>query len=105
MRHATIFTLRKEPQVIQIKEEGKSVVHENCLRCHESLYEYPKLSLYVGTNLILEQKSRDCMLCHRETPHGMVQSLSSVPNSRVPLPESAVPQWLNNIMNQKNKML
>ncbi len=29
LRHATIFTLRKEPQVIFIKEEGKNVVQQN----------------------------------------------------------------------------
>jgi len=37
MRHATMFTLRQEPQVIFIKEAGKEVVQENCIRCHEKL--------------------------------------------------------------------
>ena len=35
LRHATIFTLRAEPQVIFIKDEGKEVVQQNCIRCHE----------------------------------------------------------------------
>src|SRR5690606_35170681 len=34
MRHATMFTFRMEPQVIQIKEAGSNVVQGNCLRCH-----------------------------------------------------------------------
>jgi cytochrome c nitrite reductase small subunit len=43
---------------------------------------------------------RKCWECHRETPHGRVNSLSSVPYARVPVPESPVPQWLRNIMNK-----
>ena len=38
LRHATIFTLRNEPQSIYIREPGRRVVQENCLRCHESLF-------------------------------------------------------------------
>ena len=37
LRHATIFTLRREPQVIFIREEGRKVVQNNCIRCHEYL--------------------------------------------------------------------
>ncbi len=37
LRHATVFTLRNEPQVIFIKEEGAEVVHQNCVRCHSTL--------------------------------------------------------------------
>ena len=36
LRHATMFTLRLEPQVIFIHEAGREVVHRNCIRCHES---------------------------------------------------------------------
>jgi len=39
LRHATMFMLRKEPQVIFIKEEGKEVVHQNCIRCHSKLID------------------------------------------------------------------
>lgn len=102
LRHATIFTLRKEPQVITIKEAGKKVVHENCLRCHTQVFENSQLSYYKGNSVKQEQLNRDCMICHRETPHGKVNSLSSVPNARVPLPESAVPDWLKKILKQNN---
>ena len=37
LRHATMFTLRQEPQVIVIKEEGSKVVQKNCIRCHNDL--------------------------------------------------------------------
>ena len=37
LRHATMFTLRAEPQVIFIKHAGREVVQKNCVRCHEKL--------------------------------------------------------------------
>lgn len=88
MRHAAIFTLRREPQVIFIKEASKKVVHENCIRCHKDLITDPKLLGYntETQNFRMEKK---CWECHRETPHGRVNSLSSVPWARVPLPSSS----------------
>jgi cytochrome c nitrite reductase small subunit len=40
--------------------------------------------------------SRRCWECHREVPHGRVNSLSSTPWARVPLPGSPVPAWIKN---------
>ena len=93
LRHATIFTLRNEPQVIFIKEDGKEVVQENCIRCHEHLLTDYKL-LNKTKDVHTNRTDRECWDCHRETPHGRVNSLSSVPNAIVPLPESPVPEWL-----------
>lgn len=93
MRHATIFTLRAEPQVIFIKDAGKEVVHMNCVRCHSNVLNIPQMSAY-NPEFNHLRTERKCWDCHRETPHGTVNSLSSVPNARVPLPESPVPDWL-----------
>ncbi|QIA08038.1 cytochrome c nitrite reductase small subunit [Draconibacterium halophilum] len=93
LRHATIFTLRKEPQVIFIHEAGQKVVHNNCIRCHKQQITDPKLASSVH-NHTAHMQDRPCWECHREIPHGRVNSLSSVPNARVPLPESPVPDWL-----------
>ncbi len=38
-RHATIFTLRTEPQVIRIREAGMKVVQANCIRCHGQIVD------------------------------------------------------------------
>jgi len=96
MRHATIFTLRREPQVIFIKEEGKEVVQNNCLRCHTKLLTDSKL-LMKTTEYQHFRMERKCWECHREVPHGRVNSLSSTPNARAPLPPSPVPEWLKEI--------
>ncbi len=92
LRHATIFTLRREPQVIFIHEEGKEVVHQNCIRCHSKLLD---VDAKLAQNQYSHERSeRRCVECHREVPHGRVNSLSSTPNARVPVPSSTVPDWL-----------
>jgi len=97
MRHAAMFTLRMEPQTIFIREEGKKVVHQNCLRCHEDLVVNSQM-LAITDTYLNSFNDRQCWDCHRETPHGRVHSLSSVPFARVPGPESPVPNWLDKMM-------
>jgi len=97
LRHATMFTLRKEPQVIRIKEAGKAVVQENCKRCHAHLNENVSTMATLSETQIGEGKV--CWECHRETPHGSVNSLSSVPNARAPRLSSPIPNWLKEAMN------
>ncbi|WP_167618582.1 cytochrome c nitrite reductase small subunit [Maribellus sediminis] len=98
LRHATIFTLRKEPQVIYIHEEGAEVVQNNCIRCHQKLLEDPKLIGNIEAHKA-HREDRRCVECHREVPHGRVNSISSVPNAQVPLPESPVPNWIKKYVN------
>ena len=93
LRHAAVFTLRSEPQVIQAKEASSNVVQQNCVRCHTSLVTDSRMELYDDQFNDL-RTGRRCIECHRETPHGRVNSISSVPNARIPLPESPVPYWL-----------
>jgi len=100
LRHATIFTLRAEPQVIRIKEAGARVVQDNCIRCHSQLLVDPKLEATVAAHKE-SREGRRCVECHRETPHGTVNSLSSVPFAKVPLPENPVPEWLKKYLKNK----
>jgi len=96
LRHATIFTLRQEPQVIFIHEAGAEVVHQNCIRCHERQLLDARQSGCLA-NYEENRTSRMCWDCHREVPHGRVNSLSSTPNAQVPLPESPVPDWIKKL--------
>jgi cytochrome c nitrite reductase small subunit len=82
LRHATIFTLRTEPQVIYILDEGKRAVQANCIRCHERMTGMEYLgSVLPGYHNHLQE--RQCLDCHRETPHSRVNGLSSTPNALV----------------------
>lgn len=102
MRHATMFTLRREPQVIFIKEEGRAVVQENCIRCHSDLLTDEKVNM-LTTAYQHQRTERPCWECHRETPHGRVNSLSSVPYARVPVTGSTLPDWLRSKRNKQKK--
>ena len=73
MWHATVFTMRWEPQVIRLSERAKPVVQANCQRCHSRVVEE------VGISVHGSDKERRCWDCHRETPHGAVRSLSAAP--------------------------
>ncbi len=100
MRHATIFTLRNEPQVIRIREAGNKVVQENCIRCH---YQLVKMTDLAGEEEDEEENSSEeeevyCWHCHRNVPHTRVNSLSSAPNALVPKLPHAVPDWLEQIV-------
>ncbi len=92
-RHATIFTLRTEPQVIMIKEDGKQVVQENCIRCHSYQVGDVAAAHTTGKNY-KEGDGHLCWDCHREVPHGRVSSQASAPNAIVPGLSKPAPDWL-----------
>lgn len=102
LRHATLFTLRLENQSITIGDAGASVVQQNCIRCHTQLNREVGLAK-VTFEMAQKNEGKVCWECHREVPHGSVRSLSSTPNAIIPLPESPVPDWLNQLMNEKQK--
>lgn len=92
MRHAALFTLRLEAQSIRITPPSEGVVQMNCVRCHTGL------NSEVHTALTRKQvesgEGKYCWSCHREVPHGRVNSLSSVPNARMQLETPKLPDWL-----------
>lgn len=70
MRHSAIFTLRAEPQVIRLSAAAVPVIEQNCRRCHAQLVgEIHARKWQPGDNR--------CWDCHREVPHGRVNSLST----------------------------
>ncbi len=99
LRHSIIFTLRKEPQVIRIKEAGKNVVQENCIRCHENYIDQTSL-LKIIYKTSGSSKEKYCWDCHIETPHGKVNSLASTPYARVPKLNPVLPEWMEKIIKQ-----
>lgn len=95
LRHATMFTFRLEPQVIRIKDAGRNVVQENCIRCHAN-FLHPIALRSIGAKGIEDDTERVCWDCHRETPHGKVHSLSSSANIIRPDVKTVVPKWISN---------
>lgn len=84
LRHSAVFTLRAEPQVLELSAGAKPVIQENCLRCHAHVLTMVRLA-GVG--------ERKCWDCHMNI-HGPVQSLSSSPHVLRPeLPDAGL-QWM-----------
>lgn len=96
-RHASIFTARAEPHVIQIKNAGKKVVQENCIRCHMNLIETTQL-VEVTAPMARHGEGKLCWDCHQEVPHGRVKSLAAAPHALVPRLPSVFPEWLENYL-------
>lgn len=71
--HATVFTMRWEPQVIRLSQRAKPVVEDNCRRCHAQVIAEVAPAVH-------QQGDLRCWDCHREVPHGSVRSLSATPN-------------------------
>ncbi len=99
--HSAVFTLNAEPQVIRPRDASSRVIMDNCIRCHTQLN-----TEFVNTGMINFTEAKDgegkaCWDCHRNIPHTMVSNLSSSPNVIAPMPESPVPTWLKNMMNNK----
>ncbi len=94
LRHSFIFTFRLEPQVIHVKSAGIAVIQENCKRCHADLMSRVNNGL-VTSSTAEHGAGKLCWECHRETPHGRVNSLASVPYARVPQLSPVIPEWIS----------
>jgi cytochrome c nitrite reductase small subunit len=70
--HATVFTMRWEPQVIRLSEGAVPVVEANCRRCHWGVVEGVAAGSHAPSDL-------RCWDCHREVPHGRVHGLATTP--------------------------
>ncbi|HMP73713.1 MAG TPA: cytochrome c nitrite reductase small subunit [Kiritimatiellia bacterium] len=97
-RHAAVFTLRMEPDIVKMNETARKIVQENCVRCHD--YTNERVSaIQVTAHSARMGEGKLCFDCHRDVPHGTVRSAASAPFARVPLPDSPVPQWLQDRLN------
>ncbi len=94
LRHAYMFTFRLEPQVIQIKDAGTNVVQENCIRCHANQLHRTAAINFITVSMREAGEGKFCWECHRETPHGVVRSLSAFPDARIPQLNPILPKWL-----------
>jgi cytochrome c nitrite reductase small subunit len=102
LRHAYVFTFRLEPQVIQIREAGKTAVQENCIRCHRPMLDRVDIGK-VSFDASRHGRGLLCWDCHRETPHGRVNSLASTPYARVPRLTPVMPEWIATSLNAKKQ--
>lgn len=94
MRHVAAFLTHGEHQAIQANEESAQVIMNNCIRCHTQLNNEFVKTGRIDYMTAQAGAGKACWDCHRDVPHGGMNSLSSTPNALVPYPASPVPEWL-----------
>ena len=100
MKHVGAFLTKSEPQAIQAEEASAQVIMNNCIRCHTQLTnEFVDVGR-IDYMITLIGDGKACWDCHRDVPHGGMNSLSSTPAALVPYPESPVPEWLQKLIKE-----
>ncbi len=84
MKHSYVFTVRGEPQVLELSERAMPVVQGNCVRCHTEQL----LMVRLASSL-----ERTCWACHQGM-HGSVRSLSASPAQLRPGLPAAGLDWM-----------
>ncbi|MBO4826165.1 MAG: cytochrome c nitrite reductase small subunit [Prevotella sp.] len=101
MKHTIYFVTNSERQAPMAETLTGKVVMDNCIRCHTQLNQEFVKTGRIDFMLAQKDEGKACWDCHRNVPHGGMNSLSSTPNaeSQTPLPPSPVPEWLQKMMN------
>ena len=100
LKHTAYFVMHSERQAPMAEALTGQVVMDNCIRCHQQLNtEFVK----TGRMSYMQQQAQGgqvCWDCHRNVPHGGMNSLMATPGAErvIPLPPSPVPEWLQNMM-------
>ena len=101
LKHTACFVTHSERQAPMAEALTGQVVMDNCIRCHTQLNQEFVKTGRMGYMQQQAQGGKVCWDCHRNVPHGGMNSLMATPNAEgvTPLPPSPVPDWLQNMMN------
>lgn len=102
MKHVAYFVTHSEHQAIVAEDASAEVIMKNCIRCHTQLNQEFVKTGRIDYMLAKQGEGKACWDCHRNVPHGGMNSLSSAPNaeSQTPLPPSPVPNWLHGLLSK-----
>ncbi len=100
MKHVAYFVTRSECQSIHAETLSAQVIMDNCIRCHTQLNQEFVKTGRINYMMAKRGEGKACWDCHRNVPHGGVNSLSSTPwaETQVPLPSSPAPEWLRKLV-------
>lgn len=96
LKHSAYFLARAEHQAIQAESLTAEVIMGNCIRCHTQLNQEFVKTGRIDYMMAKKGEGKACWDCHRQVPHGGMNSLNSADASYgvTPIPESPVPEWL-----------
>lgn len=102
MKHVAYFVTNSEHQAIKAEDMSAEVIMDNCVRCHTELNTRMVRTGKIDYMLAKRGEGMACWDCHRNVPHGGVNSLCSnqVAETQAPIPPSPVPEWLQKLLNK-----
>lgn len=102
LKHTAYFVAHSERQAIMAETMSAEVIMDNCIRCHTQLNQEFVKTGRIDYMMAKRGEGKACWDCHRNVPHGGMNSLSSTPNAEgvTPLPPSPVPEWLQRLMSK-----
>ncbi|MBR6997659.1 MAG: cytochrome c nitrite reductase small subunit [Prevotella sp.] len=105
LKHTAYFLAHAERQAPKAEDLTGQVVMDNCIRCHTQLYQEFVTTGRKGYMQQQREGGKVCWDCHRNVPHGGMNSLMSTPNAEgvTPLPPSPVPEWLQGLLSSSDK--
>jgi len=100
LKHTAYFVTHSERQAIMAEDMSAEVIMNNCIRCHTQLNQEFVKTGRIDYMMSKKGEGKACWDCHRNVPHGGMNSLSGTPNAEgvTPLPLSPVPEWLQRLM-------
>ena len=104
MKHVAYFVTHSERQAIMAEDASAEVIMDNCIRCHTQLNQEFVKTGRIDYMMAKKGEGKACWDCHRNVPHGGMNSLMATPNAEsvTPLPPSPVPNWLQGLLSTKS---
>uniref|UniRef100_A0AB33JJ01 Cytochrome c-type protein n=1 Tax=Prevotella sp. GTC17262 TaxID=3236797 RepID=A0AB33JJ01_9BACT len=105
MKHVAYFVTNSEDQAIRAETASAEVIMDNCIRCHKQLNQEFVKTGRIDYMMAKRGEGMACWDCHRNVPHGGMNTLSSTPwgETQTPLPDSPVPDWLQHLLGHSTK--
>ena len=105
LKHTAYFLAHAERQAPKAEDLTGQVVMDNCIRCHTQLNQEFVTTGRKGYMQQQREGGKVCWDCHRNVPHGGMNSLMSTPNAEgvTPLLPSPVPEWLQGLLSSSDK--
>ena len=90
MKHVGYFVTNSEHQAIMAEEASAEVIMDNCIRCHTEINTRMVRTGKIDYMLAKRGEGFACWDCHRNVPHGGMNTLSSTPGAetQAPIPPS-----------------
>lgn len=105
LKHTAYFVGHSERQAIMAEDMSAEVIMDNCIRCHTQLNQEFVKTGRISYMMAKRGEGKACWDCHRNVPHGGMNSLMATPNAEsvTPLPPSPVPDWLQKLLTKNSR--